>query len=91
MTFEAATDRMFAAIQAGDLDELSRALHARAAAIRAGFTPTLETIETGERAMRALAALRRGLYFESARLRQLQRGVASPLAPRARPHVDYFL
>jgi hypothetical protein len=81
MTFEAATERMFAAIQARDLDELSQALHARAAAIEAGVTPTPEMIDAGERALRALAALRKGLVFEISRLRQL--------APRPRPHVDY--
>jgi hypothetical protein len=89
MTFEAATNRMFAAIHARDLEQLGRALRARASAIKAGVTPTLAMIEDGERALRALADLKKGLAWESSRLRQLQTGVISSLAPRPRPRVDY--
>lgn len=83
MTFEAATEQMFAAIQARDLNALRRALRARAQAIEAGFKPTTETIEEGERALLALAALRKGLTLEISRLRQL--------APQPRPRVDCLL
>jgi hypothetical protein len=83
MTFEAATERMFSAIQSRDFNALGRALRARAEAIEAGFKPTAETIEEGERALLALAALRRGLALEISRLRQL--------APPPRPRVDYWL
>lgn len=88
MTFAEATAQMFAAIQARDLDKLSQALRARAAAIEAGFEPTSKTIEEGEQALRALKELKKDLAIESARLRQLEAGVASTLAPRHRPRVD---
>ena len=88
MTFDEATAQMFAALQAHDLDGLSRALRARAAAIEAGFEPTIKTIEEGEQALRALKELKKSLAFEGARLRQLEAGVASTLAPRKRPRVD---
>jgi hypothetical protein len=91
MTFEAATGRVFAAIQSQDLDELSRALEARAAAIQAGVTPTVEMIEAGERALRALGALRKRLVLDSSRLRQIHTGLATSIAPRPRPRIDYFL
>ncbi len=83
MTFDAATEQMFTAIQARDFNALSRALRARARAIEAGLKPTAETIEAGERALLALAAIRRGLTLEISRLRQL--------APQPRPRVDYLL
>jgi hypothetical protein len=88
MTFDEATAQMLAAIQARDLDALSRALRARAAAIEAGVEPTIQNIEEGERALRALKELKKGLVIESARLRQLEAGVGSALAPRHRPRVD---
>jgi hypothetical protein len=88
MSFEEATARMFAAIHARDMDGLSRALRARAAAIEAGFEPTIKAIEEGERALRALKELKKGLAIQSARLRQLEAGVASTIAPRRRPRVD---
>jgi hypothetical protein len=66
MTFETATDRMFAAIESRDMDGLSRALQARAAAIEAGVTPTPEMIDSGERALRALAGLRKDLVRQLA-------------------------
>jgi hypothetical protein len=91
MTFEEATDQMFAAIQARDSDQISRALRARSAAIKTGVTPTLEMLDEGERALRALAALRRGLVLEISRLRQFQNGIASSLAPRPRPRIDRFM
>jgi hypothetical protein len=89
MTFQEATKQMFAAIQAGDLVRVSGALRARAAAIKAGVTPTAEMLEEGERALRALTLLRRGLIFEVARLRQFQTGVAGTLAVPPRPRLDY--
>jgi hypothetical protein len=88
MTFQEATDQMLAAIEGRDMESLSQALGARAAAIEAGFQPTAEIIEEGERALRALKDLRKGLALDSARLRQLQTGVAGSLTPRHRPHVD---
>ena len=88
MTFEEATDQMFASIQAHDLDQLGQALRARAAAIEAGFQPTAKTIEEGERALLALKELKKGLAFESARLKQLETGVANTLSTRNWPRVD---
>jgi hypothetical protein len=88
MTFQEATDQMLAAIQSRDMEALSHALGARAAAIEAGFLPTAEIIEDGERALRELKELRKGLALDSARLRQLQTGVAGALTPQHRPHVD---
>jgi hypothetical protein len=88
MSLEVATDQIVMAVQAQDLDELGRALKARAAAMDAGFQPTAEIIERGEHALRELKELRKGLALESARLKQLQNGVASTLAPGHRPRVD---
>jgi hypothetical protein len=88
MSLEEATDQVVAAIQAQDLDGVGRALEARAAAINAGLQPTAEIIERGELALRELKELRKGLALESARLKQLQTGVASTLAPGHRRRVD---
>ncbi len=88
MTFDEATAQMLAALHARDLDALSRALRARAAAIEAGFEPTIQDIEEGEQALRALKELKKSLAIESARLRQLEAGVTSTLTPRHRPRID---
>lgn len=89
MTFEAATEEMFAAIEARDFHRLGRALAARGVAIKAGFRPTADTIRAGQRALVELAVLKRGLVLESARLRQLQNGMANAIILRRRPYVDY--
>ncbi len=88
MTFQEATVQMLAAIQARDMGSLSAALAARASAIEGGFQPSAEVIEEGERALRNLKELRRGLALDSARLKQLQNGVAGALAVQLRPQVD---
>ena len=57
MTLKQATDQVSAAIEAGDLDHLKRALAARREALESGNTPSVEAskdaFETGERALAA--------------------------------------
>lgn len=88
MSLEEATDQMLAALQARDLDAVGRALTARAAAVESGFPPTAEIVEKGTHALRELKELRKGMALESARLKQLQAGVASTLAPGHCRRVD---
>lgn len=85
MSFEQATEKMRAAIAAGDLDALKLALEARAEALASGARPTPSAIEAGERALLDLWALKRGLAVESARVAQLR---GSSMEARPRPHVD---
>ena len=76
MTLEQATAALSAAIEAEDLGAVARALAERASAIEAGAAPTKETVEAGERAARAIKALKHKWALESARLSQLQSGFA---------------
>jgi hypothetical protein len=75
MTLKQATDRANAAIDAGNLDALTRALTARRNALESGEKPTIEIFEAGERAVRALKALAQRVAFDSARLGQIKRYV----------------
>jgi hypothetical protein len=75
MTLQDATDRATAAIEAGNLDALARALKARRRALDSGERPTIEIFEAGERAIRALKALAQRAAFDSARLGQIKRYV----------------
>jgi len=73
MTLKQATDCVNAAIEAGDLDALARALVSRRKALESGEKPTLEIVEAGERAMRTLKALAQRSAFDCARLGQIKR------------------
>jgi hypothetical protein len=77
MTLKQATDQVSAAIEAGDFDELKRALAARRDALESGEKTSVETskeiFETGERALAALKALAQRTAFDSVRLGQIKR------------------
>ena len=75
MTIEEATQQANAAVEAGDLDALQRALVARREALNAGEQPTLKVFEAGERLVGALRELQQRCAFESARLGQVHRYV----------------
>jgi hypothetical protein len=75
LTLKETTDRVNAAIEAGNLDALARALKARREALVSGETPTLGVFEAGERAILALKALAQRAAFDSARLGQIKRYV----------------
>ena len=75
MTLKQATDRANAAIEAGDLEALARALAARRKALESGEKATIEVFEAGERALRGLTVLAQQAAFDSARLGQINRYV----------------
>lgn len=75
MTLKESADRAGAALEAGDLEALARALEARKRALEAGEKPTLEVFAAGERLLRGLLALQQRAACESARLGQIQRYV----------------
>jgi hypothetical protein len=75
MTLKEATDRASAAIEAGNLEALARALTARRKAMESGEKPTIEIVEAGERMVRSLNALAQRAAFDSARLGQIKRYV----------------
>lgn len=79
MNLNQATDQVSAAIEAEDLEELTRALKARRKALESGEELGVEAskriFETGERALAALKALARRTAFDSARLGQIKRYV----------------
>jgi hypothetical protein len=78
MTLEQATNTLTKAIEARDFDALERALVARQGAIQCGTAPTLEIVEAGERAMRALAAWKQRLASENVRLGQVRSYLLQP-------------
>lgn len=67
---------IFAAIESEDLDALARAIEERGRLIEGGLTPTLEEIEEGDRACRAIEALKQRWAMEHARLQQIREGFA---------------
>lgn len=71
----AATAQAEAALQAGDLEGLARAIQARREALESGEQPTLEAYRAGERLLRGLLDLQRRAAVDSARLGQIQRYV----------------
>jgi hypothetical protein len=75
MTLKEATDRAGAAIEARNLEALALALKARREALESGERPTIDVLEAGERAIRALKVLARCTAFESARVGQIKRYV----------------
>jgi hypothetical protein len=75
MTLKQATDRANAAIEAGDLEALARALAARRKALASGEKPAIEVFEAGERTLHSLKALAQRTAFDSARLGQIKRYV----------------
>jgi hypothetical protein len=89
MTLLELTDRVLATIEARDVEELSRAVEARAEGIASGVEPTPEAFAAGERAVLELSWWKQKLAFECARLAQFQSGVAGTLIPGPRHHVDY--
>ena len=78
MTLEESTAWSLAAVEAGDLDGLTRAIHARKEAIGAGLNKNAAgialAIEAGDQLYGALEALKRDLNLESARLQRIQNG-----------------
>jgi hypothetical protein len=72
MTLKEATDRAGAALDAGNLAALERALAARREALQSGEAPTLEAFESGQRLLRALLAFQHRTACESARLGQIR-------------------
>ena len=82
MTLAESTAWAETALQAGDLEELARAIQARRNAISEALaskrppTPqaTEQSIQAGERLCQALDTLKRELNLESARLRRIQEG-----------------
>jgi hypothetical protein len=89
MTLLELSERVLAAIEARDVEELRRAVDARAEAIAGGAEATPEALAAGELAVLGLSWWKQKLAFESARLAQFQSGVAGTLMPRPQPHVDY--
>ncbi len=75
MTLKEATDRAGAAIEARNLEALALALKARREALESGERPTIDILEAGERAIRALKVLAQCTAFESARVGQIKRYV----------------
>jgi len=77
MTLKEATNRAGAAIEARNLEALALALalKARREALESGERPTIDVLEAGERAIRALKVLARCTAFESARVGQIKRYV----------------
>ena len=75
MKLREATDRAAAALEAGDIAALARAIEERRKAIRAGDEPTAEVLESGERLLHGLMAWQQRTAYESARLGQVQRYV----------------
>ncbi len=71
----AATVQAEAALRAGDLEGVTRALQARREALESGEQPTLEAYRAGERLMRGLLDLQRHAAVDNARLGQIQRYV----------------
>jgi hypothetical protein len=85
MTLEESTAWALAAVQAGDLDDLARAICARrdaiAEAIASGQPPpphvVAEVVAAGDELCTALENLKRELKLESARLQRIQEGFSS--------------
>ncbi len=75
MNLKQATDCASAALGAGNLEALRRALDSRRKALEAGETPTLEELESGERLLQGLLAFQQRAAFEDARLGQIRRYV----------------
>ena len=75
ITLAAATAQAAAALQAGDLEGMTRALQARREALESGEKPAREDLESGERLLQALLELQKQAAFDSARLGQIQRYV----------------
>ncbi len=79
MTLEESTAWALAAIEAGNLNDVARAIAARrraiAEAVASGRPPTPEVmarvIEAGDRVCHALEAVKREIHLESARLRHV--------------------
>jgi hypothetical protein len=84
VTLQEATRSLLAAIESGDLDAIALALEARGRVIWDGAIASPEDVEEGERACRALAALKQTWAFDSARLGHIQSLFSSP----ADPHID---
>lgn len=76
---KAATESAHAALEAGNLEALHRALDARRQAIDAGEQPTLDIYESGQRLMRALLDYQRQAAYESARMDQVRRYLVARL------------
>jgi hypothetical protein len=81
MTLEQTTQAVLAAIESEDLGALARAIEDRAAALGATPQPNPGDFEAGERACRALEALKRRWAGEDSRLHQLQTGLVDASAP----------
>lgn len=75
MNLKQATDRASAALEVGNLEALGRALDNRRKALKAGETPTLEELESGERLLKGLLAFQQRAACEDARLGQIRRYV----------------
>jgi hypothetical protein len=85
MNFEEATERLCAALAAGDLDAAEQALRARGEALSRGARPGSAEGAAGQHALLHLEAMKRRLAYEGARLRQLKTAIAGA---EARPHIE---
>jgi hypothetical protein len=72
VSLEKTSRQLLSAIEAEDFDALDQALQARAALLASGAPPTPEVLELGDRACTELAAWKRRLAEEAARLTQLR-------------------
>ena len=73
MTISEATAQAKAALAAGDLPAVRRALEARRKAIASGETPSTEAFAAGEELLRLLRELQRQAAYDSARIGQVRR------------------
>jgi len=78
MTLKESTVRAGAALEAGDLDALARALAERRKAFQAGERPAPDVYQSGQQLLRALLEYQQSLAYESARLGQIRRYVEGP-------------
>ena len=66
------------AAEAGDLEELARAVEARGVAIASGEMPTAEILAAGERVRAAAETLRQEIWLDSARLGRIREFLHAP-------------
>ena len=90
MTLEQATERARFAVESGDLDALSEALKARAAAINGIQDPVRlkVAIEAGESVARDLRLLQLKLRIDSNRLTQIHSALLTGLGAAPRPRLN---
>jgi hypothetical protein len=98
MTLEQANDSALAAAEAGDLEELGLALRARAQALAdLNNTPAstqlatrmAEALAAGESISRVLAALKRRVGCERARLARFESGLTAGLGFSRKARISY--